>query len=230
MAQQIKGFLEASFVDWRGRMCAVLFFGGCNFRCPFCHNHPLVLSPESLSSLDFKEVLHRLASLQKWLGGVCISGGEPTLDPDLPKKLFALKKEGWAVKLDTNGSRPRIIEQLLVEGLVDMVAMDVKAPLQQERYNQCAGTMVDLAPIKKSIDLLKKSSIAHEFRMTVVPRFHSKADILEWAAYLGKDSWLTLQNFNPQSTMDPDLSRDKGFAADTFCQFKDMIAGLRKWQ
>ncbi|MFA7349112.1 MAG: radical SAM protein, partial [Desulfurivibrionaceae bacterium] len=96
----IKGFLETSFIDWPGKLCAILFVGGCNFRCPFCHNHPLVLAPEGMETLAFTEIMSRLAARRNWLAGICISGGEPTLSPGLPKMIARLKAEGWAVKLD----------------------------------------------------------------------------------------------------------------------------------
>ncbi len=226
---EIKGFLETSFLDWRGRMCGVMFLSGCNLRCPFCHNHPLVQSPESLDSLDFDALRIKLASLKKWLEGVCISGGEPTLDPNLPAKIQQLKKDGWAIKLDTNGTRPRVLAQLLADGLVDMIAMDVKAPLQQDKYDQCAGIHVNLDTIKSSIAIIKNSGVDHEFRMTVVPRFHSEVDIINWASFLGDDSHLTLQNFNPQSTMDPSLSTDKGFPPEIFSRYREMISRLGIW-
>ena len=214
-APGIKGVLETSFIDWPGRTCAMLFLGGCNFRCPFCHNHPLVLQATELKTLDEDITLIKLTSLKNWLGGICISGGEPTLDPELPNLLRRLKKDGWPAKLDTNGSRPEILEQLLAEDLLDMVSMDVKAPLIQEKYNQCAGTSVDLEKIKKSIMLLKQSAVDHEFRMTVLPRFHSAADVADWATRL-EGSKLKLQNFSPRSTMDPAFARDKSFPTNIF--------------
>lgn len=212
----IKGFIETSFVDWPGRTCAVLFLGGCNFRCPFCHNHPLVLNPAALVSFPLAEIIPQLRPLQKWLGGVCISGGEPTLDPDLPKLVELLAREGFPVKLDTNGSRPEILAELLNQGHLAMIAMDVKTILDQEKYDRCAGTRVDLDRIRKSIDLIRQSGVAHEFRMTILPRYHTREDILAWAAALGNNASLKLQNFNPRAAMFPDLAGDRGFAPDIF--------------
>jgi pyruvate formate lyase activating enzyme len=225
----IKGVLETSFLDWRGRVCAVLFLGGCNFRCPFCHNHSLVLAPDSCDTLVFREVEQRLAAFRQWLGGICISGGEPTLDPELPDMIRFLKGRGWKVKLDTNGSRPEVLTGLLGNGLLDAVAMDVKAPLIPEKYAACAGLPVDLDQVRQSIRLLTGSGIDHEFRMTVLPRYHSREDIVEWAASLGQGrARLTLQNFNPRTTLDPRLQQEKGFGPDEFENLRALVAVREK--
>ena len=129
----IKGFIETSFVDCPGRTCTVLFLAGCNFRCPFCHNHPLVIDPEGLLSFPLEEVISTLQPLKKWLGGICISGGEPTLDPKLPERLKVLRQEGFNLKIDTNGSRPAVLAELLSLDLLEMIAIDVKAPLRQDQ-------------------------------------------------------------------------------------------------
>lgn len=216
----IKGFFETSFIDWQGMVCAVLFVGGCNFRCPYCHNHPLVLETGSFEDILLPTVLNRLDSLKKWLGGVCVSGGEPTLKPNLQLLLKELKQNGWSVKIDTNGSRPDMILQLIEERLVDSISMDVKAPLEQGKYDSCAGTSVDLSAIEASIELIRESGIDHEFRMTVVPGFHSEEDIEQWIAIFDSRSRLTLQNFNPQTTLVPNLSKKKGFPPDIFSDFQ----------
>ncbi|MBU0730912.1 MAG: anaerobic ribonucleoside-triphosphate reductase activating protein [Proteobacteria bacterium] len=219
----IKGFLETSFIDWRGRVCAVLFMGDCNFRCPYCHNHPLVLESGSFEDFSLPILLTRLESLKKWLGGVCVSGGEPTLNPNLPGLLMELKQKGWAVKVDTNGSKPEMIAQLLEQGLVDSVSMDVKAPLDQEKYDRCAGTAVDLTAIKNSIEVIRESGIDHEFRMTVVPGYHTEKDVEQWISLFDSRSKLTLQNFNPQTTLLPEISKNKGFSPDIFSAFQAML-------
>jgi len=218
----IKGFLETSFIDWPGCSCAVLFLGGCNFRCPFCHNHPLVLAPTELLSLDLEEILVRLRPLHAWLGGVCVSGGEPTLTPELPELLKRLKTGGFQVKLDTNGSRPKVLAELLSAGLIDQVAMDVKAPLEQPLYNRCCGTTVDLELIRESIDLLKGSRVAHQFRMTVVPGFHSVPEVRRWREQLGGTN-LKLQNYSPHSVLDPALARGRSYSE---VEFSDLLKAL----
>jgi pyruvate formate lyase activating enzyme len=195
----------------------MIFVGGCNFRCPFCHNHPLVLAPEEMDNISFEEIQTRLTTRKKWLDGVCISGGEPTISPGLPAMIARLKAEGWAIKLDTNGSRPEVLAALLKENLLDMVAMDVKAPLVQEKYEACTGCHVDLEKIRESIELLKASDIDHQFRMTVLPKLHSEEDISTWVNQLaGQDSRLKIQNFNPKTTMDSLYENEKGFAPEIF--------------
>ncbi|MDT8335333.1 MAG: anaerobic ribonucleoside-triphosphate reductase activating protein [Desulfurivibrionaceae bacterium] len=218
----IKGFIESSFIDWPGRSCAVLFLGGCNFRCPFCHNHPLVQHPGELVSYPLEEILARLRPLRKWLGGVAVSGGEPTLDPNLPELLKILRGEGFPTKIDTNGSRPRVLARLLADGLLEMVAMDVKNVLVTDKYERCAGVGVDLDEIRKSIELIRKSGIAHEFRMTVLPHYHSRDDIIAWAACLGNDSPRKLQNYDPRSPMYPNLAGAKGFSPDDFAELEQL--------
>jgi pyruvate formate lyase activating enzyme len=221
----IKGFLETSFVDWPGRLCAILFVGGCNFRCPFCHNHPLVLAPEGMETINFEEIINRLSARKKWLGGVCISGGEPTLSPGLQAMISRLKTEGWAIKLDTNGSRPEVLAQLLDAKFLDMVAMDVKTVLEKEAYERCAGGPVDMGAIRKSIDLLHHSGISHEFRMTIAPSLHTEEEISAWVQQFDRSrSRLTLQNFNPRSTLDARLEKEPGFAPEIFSRLVAMVA------
>jgi pyruvate formate lyase activating enzyme len=222
----IKGFLETSFIDWPGRSCAVLFLGGCNFRCPFCHNHPLVLEPGELPALDLEEILACLRSLRSWLGGICVSGGEPTLSAELPELLNRLKQEGFPVKLDTNGSRPDVLAGLLAADLLDMVAMDVKAPLEQELYDKCCGVPVDLARIRESIELLKGSSATtHQFRMTVVPGFHDQAGVRRWRQDLGGDGNFKLQNYSPHSVLAVAQAGPRRFSEE---EFSILLMGLNE--
>jgi len=227
-AAGIKGVLETSFVDWPERLCAVLFLGRCNFRCPFCHNHALVLQPEALPTIGVESILERLAPLRKWLGGICVTGGEPTLDPQLPDLLALFKVEAWPVKLDTNGSRPEVLEELLGQGLLDAVAMDVKTVLVQDKYDRCAGTAVDLQRIQRSIGLLRASGIDHEFRMTVVPGLHTEADVVAWGETLAGAGKLTLQNFNPKATLDPELAGMAAFPVTVFAGFRERVLARLK--
>src|SRR4030067_630720 len=151
----IKGFLETSLVDWPGKICSVLFLPRCNFRCPYCHNHPLLLHPEHYSSIPLRHFLKRLYSLEEWIDGICLTGGEPTLHADLPLLVSRFKRRGFLVKLDTNGSNPRMLGQLIHARGIDFVSMDVKAPLDSFTYRRAAGLPVDLNLIRQSIDPLK---------------------------------------------------------------------------
>ena len=163
----------------------------------------MVNTPKNLESFFLKNILEQLRPLKKWLGGVCISGGEPALDPTLPDILLKLKTEGYELKIDTNGSRPEVLKSLLDQGMLHMISMDVKAPLDQDKYNRVAGINVDLDLIRKSIDLIRRSGIDHEFRMTVVPGLHQEEDVVHWRPQLGDQSPLKIQNYKPDSVLDP---------------------------
>ena len=201
----IKGFLETSFLDWPGRICSVLFLPYCNLRCPYCHNHSLVSRPERLASISIWEALDRLSSFKGWIDGICITGGEPTLHAHLPLLIREIRKKGFLVKLDTNGTHPRVLEKLIGEKKIDYVAMDVKAPLDIIRYRRATGVPVDLDLILESIDILKRGSIDYQFRLTVVPGIHQTEDIQTLADQLRVGKRLVLQNFNPENPLDPAL-------------------------
>lgn len=180
----ILGLNKTTLLDYPGRVAATVFTGGCNFRCPFCHNGNLVLKPALQEAYSEEEVLSFLEKRRNLLKGVCITGGEPTLQADLVEFILKIKNLGYAVKLDTNGYEPAVLKELLLKGLLDYVAMDVKnCP---EKYERTAGKEnFRIEKIEKSMALLKKSEIDYEFRTTVVRELHEKDDILkigEWIA------------------------------------------------
>ncbi|MGQ9499964.1 MAG: anaerobic ribonucleoside-triphosphate reductase activating protein [Dissulfurimicrobium sp.] len=219
---KIKGVIDASFVDWpaardRGRLCATVFLGGCNFRCPFCHNRELVLNSDDMPSMSEELVISRLEGLRPWIEAVCITGGEPTVNKGLMRFLRRLKASDFKIKLDTNGYIPEILNQILEEGLVDHVAMDVKTILYKGPYSECTGVSVDIGRIKESIRLLKEAAIPHEFRMTILPRFHSDDIVSEWINELnGSGSFLRLQRFLPRNTLDPAFQKEPPFTEEEF--------------
>jgi len=202
---EIKGFLETSFLDWPGKLCAVLFLPHCNFRCPYCHNHPLVFHPEHFSSIPLEDVIKRLHSFRDWIDGICITGGEPTLERDLPQLIRELKGQGFSVKLDTNGSNPHVLETLMEATAIDFVSMDVKAPLEPFSYRRSIGRPIDLDLILESIELLKRGDVEYEFRMTVVPGLHTEEDIKRLGEQLRAGRRFILQNFNSENPLDPSL-------------------------
>ena len=204
---EIKGFLETSFLDWPGKICSVLFLPGCNFRCPYCHNHPLVFHPGQFASISLKEILQRLRSFKGWVDGVCLTGGEPTLHADLPLLIREIKEMGLLVKLDTNGSNPEMLEKLIDKREVDFIAMDVKAPLDPFSYRRSTGLSIDLALVSKSIEILKRGKVEYQFRMTVVPQLHSEEEIQVLGQQLRAGRRLILQNFNPENPLDPSLKK-----------------------
>jgi len=206
----IKGFLDISFVDWDGKISSVLFLPNCNFRCPFCHNVNLVLYPEKMETIPFEYIESQLKNQKGWADGVCITGGEPTLHNSLPELCSRIKKMGFMAKLDTNGTNPAMLEELVNQKLVDYVAMDIKAPLTNEKYSKATGVNVEklLENVKKTVQFLMESGIDYEFRTTVVPSIHSLEDIKQICRSLKGCRKYVLQNFDVsigKTVIDPDF-------------------------
>jgi len=173
---EIKGYIDLSFIDWDGKISSVFFLPRCNFRCPFCHNSPLVLDPESGNSITLERVDDYLEKQKGWTDGVCVTGGEPTLHSDLPRLCSKIKEMGFLVKLDTNGTNPVMVKELMEKGLVDYVAVDIKAPLTVEKYCRAIGVKADkfLGKVKETVRTLLGSKMDYEFRTTVVPTLHEE--------------------------------------------------------
>ena len=197
----IKGLVKSSFVDFPGRIAVVVFTAGCNFRCPYCHNSDLVLHPQGLQDIEPDEVLAFLARRSGLIDGLVITGGEPTLQEDLIEFCRSIVEIGIAVKLDTNGSRPGVIQRLLAEGLLDYIAMDIKATFA--RYSLATGVSSDVGKIQESIELIRSSDIDYEFRTTVVPGIISPGDIEIIAQGIAGAQRYVLQQFRPLSTLAP---------------------------
>ncbi|MDI6697648.1 MAG: anaerobic ribonucleoside-triphosphate reductase activating protein [Candidatus Saccharicenans sp.] len=198
---EIKGLEKFASRDFPGHISSTVFVGGCNFRCPFCHNADLVLNPGRLPSLDLNLFLSYLDSRQGWLEGLCLSGGEPLLHEDIEVLARVIKARGFLVKVDTNGSFPDRLEYLISQGLVDWLAMDIKAPLR--RYPEVVRAEVDAGKISRSLDLIRQSGLPYIFRTTVVPGLLTEADLLEIADWLNGSRCFQLQQFVPQNTIDP---------------------------
>lgn len=230
----IKGFIETSLLDWPGQICAVIFLPYCNLRCPYCHNHQLVLKPDTLETLSIEAILERLRPLKDWIGGICITGGEPTIHRTLPDLLGKIREAGFKTKLDTNGTQPEILHHLITEKLVDHVAMDVKAPLDDDTYARCAGVFVPTSIIKESIKVLMAAGVPSVFRCTVAPTLLAESDVCLLAEQLmdfrveglaGPDvaPTLTLQNFNPADPMEPTLKDVKPFTDEALSRMQDRV-------
>ena len=165
--ENIKGFVPTSLVDWDGKVSAVLFLGRCNFKCGFCSNKELVLQHEKIKSIQFENIKDSLEKSREFIDGIVITGGEPTIYPDIGILCEEIKNLGFKVKLDTNGSNPDILKELLQKNLVDFVAMDIKTSF--ENYKEITGSKIALGKIKESILIVSKFP-DYEFRTTIAPR------------------------------------------------------------
>lgn len=201
MTVEIKGLVEASLIDWPGRLATVVFLPGCNLRCRYCHARDLVLGGDAIDTISVDRIFDYLLAMDGWIDGVVISGGEPTPFADLPKLASDIKRMNLAVKLDTNGTQPRVLQYLISEGLIDAVAMDIKAPLDY-RYFDVAQTVFDLDDVKRSIAAIMRSSIEYEFRTTVSPALISPLEISQIAEAITGARQYTLQPFNPHVCLD----------------------------
>ncbi|MFH1387360.1 MAG: anaerobic ribonucleoside-triphosphate reductase activating protein [bacterium] len=197
----VRGFIETSFLDWDGKVCSVVFLPYCNFRCPFCNNSLLVETPEILPEVKMEKIEGFLERGKDFIDGIVITGGEPTMHPWLPELIKRFRTLGFLIKLDTNGTNPSLLTNLLTNRLTDFVAMDLKAPLN-DKYNQLTNTKVDLEKIKESIKIIMNSGLDYEFRTTVVPTLLGKAEIEEMAKSISNAKKLVLQQFVPIHTLD----------------------------
>jgi len=209
---EIKGIEKFSSRDFPGHISSTVFLGGCTFRCPYCHNADLVLRPEGLQTVPVEIFLSYLDGRKGWLEGICVSGGEPLLHEDLEDLVRVIRDRGLLVKLDTNGSFPDRLEKLLVDGLLDWVAMDVKAPL--ERYREVTRSSVEVEAIVRSADLIRQSGVRSTFRTTVVPGLIGRDDITRIGEWLrGGESYL-IQQFVPHTTIDPAYLEKKPYSRE----------------
>jgi pyruvate formate lyase activating enzyme len=201
-----------------------MFCGGCNFRCPNCHNRDLVLHPDELPDVPEAEIWSFLAKRHGLLDGVVISGGEPTLQADLGSFAERLHQSGFLVKLDTNGYRPDVLRAMIDAGFVDYVAMDVKAP--PSAYALAAGVEVDVERIQRSIDLLLDGRVTCEFRTTIVPGLLEAEDVIAIARWVGGARRYCLQQFVPRNTLDPEMTGRTPYSAE---QMRAMAESARQW-
>jgi pyruvate formate lyase activating enzyme len=195
----IKALLPASVIEYPGHIADVLYVGACNFRCPFCYNVDLVLRPECLPDLDESGLLQHLRPRVKFVDALVISGGEPTLQPDLIPFLSEVRQTGLKIKLDTNGYQPAVLGQCLERGLLDYVAMDIKS--SPGKYARAAGVSVDVERIQQSIALLLHSSVDSEFRTTVVPGLVDADDVRAIVQLISGARRYYLQAFRPGPTI-----------------------------
>lgn len=218
----IKGFVDISLVDWDEKVSSTLFLPNCNFRCPFCYNTALVLYPEKLRTIPFEEIAGYLERNKEWIDGVAITGGEPTIHSELPSLCEKIKKLTFAVKIDTNGTNPVLIRELIHKKLVDYIAVDLKAPLEPDKYYSTVGieTPKILDGILETISILQNSRIDYEFRTTLVPTIHREKDIEEICEKIVDCKKYVLQNYQSNmETINPEFGNLKPFSQDELKSF-----------
>lgn len=229
----ICGLQKMTLLDYPGKVACTVFLGGCNFRCPFCHNSELFMGkPQKL--MEEEAFFAFLKSRRGLLDGVCVSGGEPTLYPDLPEFMARIRELGFLVKLDTNGSRPAVVKELVEKGLVDYIAMDVKN--SPARYPQTVGLKaMDMAPMEESLRFLIEGEADYELRTTLVAQLHDEGSVQAMGQWLSslvpgkKPKKLFLQSFVDRDTVlfsglsAPEGSTTEGFAK-ILAPFVELVA------
>ena len=218
---QIHGFNKTTLLDYPGLLASTVFTGGCNFRCPFCQNADLVLDPTSQPLIDENDIFDHINKRKGIIQGVCITGGEPTLQKDLEDFVKRLKEHGVKVKLDTNGYRPEVTKKLMENGLLDYVAMDIKSSLDD--YGIVAGVKIDPAIIKESVELLKNGPIEYEFRTTVVKELHNKETFEKIGELLSGADKYFLQGY-----IDSERVIDRRFSSYTREELEGFVSILGK--
>ncbi|MHC4789699.1 MAG: anaerobic ribonucleoside-triphosphate reductase activating protein [Planctomycetota bacterium] len=222
---QIKGFIPSSLIEWEGKIASVLFLPGCNLRCPYCHAGHLILQPERLESLSREQLFAYMRDHADWLDGVVVTGGEPTLHGeellDLLKEVRAIPLQ---VMLETNGTRPEPLARLIEDGLLDAIAMDVKAPLTPEDYRRVAGAPVDVEAVRRSIALIKQSGLDYEFRVTLVPGLVGREELSRMAGDLEGARRVALQNFRPDHCLSAALRSVRPYAPAALDALERIVA------
>jgi len=226
---QIGGLQKTTLIDYPGKIACTVFLIGCNFRCPFCYSSELVL-PEKIKlqpKISEKELFKFLKERKKLIDGLVLCGGEPTTSKGLISLIKKIKKMGFFVKLDTNGSNPKLLEKLLNEKLLDYIAMDIKGP--KEKYYKIVGMLEGeneklIKNIEKSINVLKEGKVDYEFRSTIVPTLHTKEDVIEMAKWIRGAKRYYLQNFRPEKTIDPSFENIKPYPQEFLLEIQKAIA------
>ena len=206
---RIASLQKQSFIDWEGKTAAVIFTKGCIFRCGYCHNSSLVL-PHLLDrtpDLSEKEIMGYLLSRKNWLDGVVITGGEPTIQPDLPTFMAAVKEAGFAIKLDTNGTNPDMLNELIKNKLTDYIAMDIKTVLEEDKYSEIIGVQAGnlINRVAASVELLRKGAVNYQLRTTLIPTMHTPEIKNRLVKEFKSDNYV-LQEFRSGVTIETELS------------------------
>lgn len=219
------GLQKLTLLDYPGLVACTVFTGGCNFRCPFCHNALLVTRMQESRSgiMEQEEVLAFLKKRAGLLEGICITGGEPLMQKDLQQFIEKARKLGYKIKLDTNGSYPERLQALIEQGLLDYVAMDIKN--SPEAYGKTAGLDIfNVEHIKESVEILKNSGVDYEFRTTVVREFHSRESFEEIGRWIQGDSKYFLQGFKDSGNL-----IEEGLSGFTKAEMEEFLEIMRQW-
>ena len=220
---EIHGLQKLTLLDFPGHTACTVFTGRCNFRCPFCQNASLVLQPETLAAVPREDVFAFLEKRRGLLDGVAVTGGEPTLQPDLGDFLRRVKDLGYRTKLDTNGARPDVLRSLLAAGLLDYAAMDIKS--SPAGYARCAGVSESvLGPVRESVELLEASGLPHEFRTTAVKPLHTPEDFDAIGRWLAGTERYFIQSFADSGDI-----LGEGMSAFGREELEALLAAVRPW-
>lgn len=218
---KIGGIQKVSLVDYPGKVAAAMFTIGCNMRCGYCHNPELVLPERYSDSIPTEDILLFLESRIGKLDGVVVSGGEPTIHQDLPQFIQQIKDMGFLIKLDTNGTHPDMIEEMLEAETLDFVAMDIKGPLN--KYQEIAAYPVDIEAVQRTIKLLKDSAIEYEFRTTVVRSQLAPEDFVAIGELVKGAPRYALQRFRPGRTLHPAFRNETTYTDEEFNKIKQVM-------
>lgn len=212
---KIGGLQKMTLIDYPRKISATVFTCGCNFACPMCHNPELLDCKTQIKKEDF---FNWLKTRKDLLDGVCITGGEPTINKDLPEFIRKIKEMDFLVKLDTNGSSPKMLEKLYKEKQLDFVAMDIKS--SKEKYQKACNKKINIDNIRKSINLIRNSNVDYEFRTTVIPEIIEEDDIKKIGQWIKGSKAYVLQQFRPAKTLDKALQKIQPYPEEKLKEFK----------
>ncbi|MDR3282229.1 MAG: anaerobic ribonucleoside-triphosphate reductase activating protein [Candidatus Methanoplasma sp.] len=214
---RIAGFVKTALSEWEGKNASMILLPGCNFRCPYCNR----CLADCDASMDHAEAVAYIKSHKDFVNAVVVSGGEPTVHPDLYALLKDLKALKIKIKIDTNGSMPDILDDIVGAMLVDKVCINVMAPLDGASYSRAAGVEVDVDAVKRSIDVVSKSGLAYEFRTTVVPGIVGSEAMNSISKSLQGSGSLILQQFNPSAAADPEMRKAAPYPAQALVRMAE---------
>ncbi|MCK4401564.1 anaerobic ribonucleoside-triphosphate reductase activating protein [bacterium] len=223
----IKGFIQTSLLDWDGKIVSTLYTPHCNFRCPYCQNAGLIINPQKLETIPFRVIKDYLRRNNKWIDGICLTGGEPCMYKELPEFIQKIRELDIMVKLDTNGGFPDMLAEVINKKLVNYIAMDVKAPLDFLSYSKSTDIKnpLILEKVEDSIRLIMESDIDYEFRTTVVPTLHEEEDILRIAEFIKGAKKYAMQNFSSQGEiLDPKFKKVKPYPIEKLNKIQKLVS------